>query len=141
MLQAVNTAEHASWPNSIVDPIVSRPKTWQRSSRHRRTADLQSPSVNDVALLYPEAVVASSDPFAWQDIRVIHLRHNIRKMVLPSAESHCLVLKLSTPLHLRTSRGRISRVRAGGQVAIIPAGTRGPASLIVRTYAILCSCI
>jgi AraC family transcriptional regulator len=125
MLQTVNTAGHASWPISIVDPIISKPETWARSSRNKREADLQSPSVSDVALLYPEAVVASSDAFAWQDIRVIHLRHNIRKMVLPSADSHCLVLNLSSPLNLTARLGGRDfegKVQAG-QVAIIPAGT------------------
>ena len=125
MLQTINSAGHTSWPNSIVGPIVSKPEPWERSSRHRRENDLQSPSVSDVALLYPEAVVASSDPFAWQDIRVIHLRHNISKMVLPSSDNHCLVLNLSTPLHLTARLGERNfegEVQAG-QVAIIPAGT------------------
>lgn len=124
MLQTVNTAGHASWSPSIVGPIVSKPKTWERS-RNRREADLELPSVSDVALLYPEAVVASSDPFAWQDIRVIHLRHSIRKMVLPPSDNHCLVLNLSAPFHLNARLGERDfegRVQAG-QVAIIPAGT------------------
>lgn len=125
MLQTINTAGHASWPTSIVGSIVSKPETWERSSRNGRGAALQSPSVNDVALLYPEAVAASSDAFAWQDIRVIHLRHNINRMVLPPSDNHCLVLNLSSSLHLTARLGERDfegKVQAG-QVAIIPAGT------------------
>ena len=125
MLQTVNTAGHTSWPTSIVGSIASKPESWKRSSLDGRQADLQAPSANDVALLYPEAVVASSDPFAWQDIRVIHLRHDISKMVLPASENHCLVLNLSTPLHLTARLGERNfegKVQAA-EVAIIPAGT------------------
>ena len=94
-------------------------------SHNQRATDLQPRSVSDVALLYPEAVVASSDAFAWQDIRVVHLRHSLNEMVVPPSDSHCLVLNLSAPLHLKARLGKRNfegRVRAG-EVAIIPAGT------------------
>ncbi len=125
MLQTVNTSGHASWPASIVNPIVSKPERWKRSIRGRREADLQPPSVSDVALLYPEAVVASSDAFAWQDIRVIQLRHSLNEMVIPPSDNHCLVLNLSSPLHLngRLGKRNFEGIVRAGEVAIIPAGT------------------
>ncbi len=125
MLQTVNTVGHASWPTPIVNPIVSTPETWKRSIRNKREANLKSPSATDVAFLYPEAVVVSSDAFAWQDIRVIQLRHSLNEMVVPPSDNHCLVLNLSTPLNLNARLGQRNfegRVRAG-EVAIIPAGT------------------
>ena len=125
MLQTVNTVGHASWPTPIVNPIVSTPETWKRSIRNKREANPQSPSAIDVTLLYPEAVVVSSDAFAWQDIRVIQLRHSLNEMVVPPSDNHCLVLNLSTPLNLNARLGQRNfegRVRAG-EVAIIPAGT------------------
>jgi AraC family transcriptional regulator len=125
MLQTVNTAGYASWPTPIVNPIVSTPETWKRSIRNKREANLQSPSATDVTLLYPEAVVVSSDAFAWQDTRVIQLRHSLNEMVVPPSDNHCLVLNLSTPINLHARLGQRNfegRVRAG-EVAIIPAGT------------------
>ena len=125
MLQTVNTAGHVSWPASIVGPIVREPKTLQRSKRTRREATLPPPSDRDVALLYPEAVVVSSDALLWQNVRVIHLRHNLEEMVVPPSESHCLVLNLSAPLQLNARLGKRTfegRVQAG-EVALIPAGT------------------
>ncbi len=125
MLQTVNTVGHASWPTPIVNPIVSTPETWKRSIRNKREANLKSPSATDVAFLYPEAVVVSSDAFAWQDIRIIQLRHSLNEMVVPPSDNHCLVLNLSTPLNLNARLGQRNfegRVRAG-EVAIIPAGT------------------
>ena len=82
MLQTVNTSGHGSWPSAILNP-VSEPETWKRDIRSKREVEVRPPSVSDVALLYPEAVVASSDAFAWQDIRVIHLRHSLNEMVVP----------------------------------------------------------
>jgi len=125
MLQTVDNAGHASWPTPIVNPIVSTPETWKRSIRNKREANLKSPSATDVAFLYPEAVVVSSDAFAWQDIRIIQLRHSLNEMVVPPSDNHCLVLNLSTPLNLNARLGQRNfegRVRAG-EVAIIPAGT------------------
>ena len=125
MLQSVNTTGQVSWPTSIVDSSVNRPETWRRSVRSKLESGLQKPSVGDVALLYPEAVVASSDAFGWQDIRVIHLRHSLSDVVVPPSDSHCLVLNLGTPLHLNAHFGKRNfegKVRAG-EVAIIPAGS------------------
>ncbi len=105
--------------------MVSEPEIRKRSKRSRREATLQPPSDRDVALLYPEAVVVSSDALLWQNVRVIHLRHSLNEMVVPPSESHCLVLNLSASLHLNAQLGKRNfegMVRAG-EVALIPAGT------------------
>jgi AraC family transcriptional regulator len=121
MLQTVNTASQTSWPASIVDKIVSKPETWKR----RINGGFHPPSVSDVALRYPEAVVASSDAFAWQDIRVIQLRHSLPEMAIPPSDNHCLVLNLSAPLQLNARLGKrnFEGLVTAGEVAIIPAGT------------------
>src|SRR5712692_1576885 len=106
MIETVNTAVHASWPTSIKNPIVMRPETWKRRIHSRRQANPQTPSVSDIALLYPEAVVASSDAFAWQHIRVLHLRHSLDEMVVPPSDNHCIVLNLSAPMQLNARFGK-----------------------------------
>jgi AraC family transcriptional regulator len=124
MLQTVNIPEPASWLTSI-GPIVGGPQTLERSNPGRREATLQSPSVSDVAVLYPEAVVASSDALAWQNIRAIHLRHSLKEMVVPPSESHCLVLNLraSFQLNARLGQRTFEGTVQAGEVALIPAGT------------------
>jgi AraC family transcriptional regulator len=125
MLQIVNTPGRGSWPSSIIDPTLKNSEAWKRSIRSSREAAPEAPTVTDVTLLYPEAVVVSSDAFAWQDIRVLQLRHSLDEIVVPSSDSHCLVLNLSAPLHLNARLGKRhfeGKVRAG-EVAIIPAGT------------------
>jgi AraC family transcriptional regulator len=125
MLETVNTPGHPVWPTEIIDPIVNRPGTWKRSIHSRRKADIRRSSVSDIALLYPEAVLVSSDARAWQNIRVIHLWHSLSEVFVPASDCHCLLLNLGTPLHLNAHLGKgkfEGRVRAG-EVAILPAGS------------------
>src|SRR5258705_631962 len=95
MLQTVNTSGPASWPGSIVNPVVNKPEAWQRS---RQEEPVPPSTGRDIALLYPEAVAVSSDAFAWQDIPLVHLRPNLNGMVVPASDSHCLGLNLTAPL-------------------------------------------
>jgi len=126
MSQTINTPGQASWPASVVDPIIKRPEPWKRNIHSSREQGARRSSSSEVSLLYPEAVVASSDDFGWQDIRVIHLRHSLSDVLVgPRSDSHCLMLNLGTPLHLNAHCGKRNfegRVRAG-EVAIIPAGS------------------
>ena len=125
MLQTVNTSGNAGWASTIVGPVVNKPETWKQEVRSRRTAGPQSRPFGDVTLLYPETVVVCSDAFAWQDVRVIHLRHRLNELVVPPSDNHCLVLNLSAPLEVNARLGNSNfsgNVRAG-EVAIIPAGT------------------
>src|SRR5882724_10677094 len=125
MLQTVGTPGQTSWPTSIAEPIVNQSEKSKRSILGRGEADPQTPSAIDVALLYPEAVVAYSDAFAWQHIRLLHLRHSLNEMVVPPSDNHCIVLNLSAPMHLSASFDKHNfegKMRAG-EVAIIPAGT------------------
>ena len=124
MLQTAKGTDQTFWSTALVDPIVNRTETWRRNNRSSRV-HLDAPPISDVAHLYPEAVVASSDALAWQDIRLIHLRHNLDEIVVPNSDSHCLMVNLGSPLDLHARLGKRNfegRVLAG-EVAIIPAGT------------------
>jgi AraC family transcriptional regulator len=124
MLQSFRSSEQTFWTTALVDPIVNGSETWSGRARNLRAQERQAPSVNDVAYLYPEAVVASSDALAWQDLRLIHLGHSLNEMVVPASDSHCLILNLGSALELHARHSKRSfegRVLAG-EVAIIPAG-------------------
>jgi AraC family transcriptional regulator len=79
---------------------------------------------SDIAQLYPDAVALSSDSFAWQNIRLVHLQHRLDVITVPAADNHCLVLNLSAPLKLEASFGKreFAGILQAGEVAIIPAG-------------------
>ena len=119
MLQTVNALGQTSWPAPIANSLVSNPDMCER-----KISKLPGGSVSDLALRLPEAVAASSDALAWQNVRVLHLRHNSNEMMMPPSDSHCLMLNLSALVRVNArvgSRRFEGSVRAG-EVAIIPAG-------------------
>ena len=91
----------------------------------RRDTRRQALSTDDIARAYPEAVAASSDVCAWQNIRVVHLRHDIVEMPAPVSEQHCILVNLGVPLYVKAKVDEHSfdgEVETG-QVAIMPAQT------------------
>jgi AraC family transcriptional regulator len=119
MLQVVNTSGHTGWAGTRFGA-----KPWARARPKKPESNLRSASEN-ITLLYPEAVVASSESLAWRDVRLVHMRHSLSELRIPASDHHCLVINLGTPLHLSTcfeKRNFRGKVRAG-EVAIIPAGT------------------
>jgi AraC family transcriptional regulator len=125
MLQYAKSPDRTFRSIALVDAIVNRSENLGGSARNLRMPDRQASTVSDVARLYPEAVVASSDALAWQDIRLLHLRYSINEMVVPPSDSHCLLLNLSSPLnlHARLGKRNFEGKVLGGEVAIMPAGT------------------
>jgi len=122
MLQTINTSAHGSWPSAICYPL-NETETWKRDIRGKLEAEVRPRTISDVALLYREAVVASSDAFAWKEIRAIHLRHSLNEMVVPASDSHCLMLNLSAPvlLYAHPGKSNCDGIVRTGEVAIIPA--------------------
>ena len=136
MLQVVNTSSYPVWPGTKLNT-----KRWATPRGRKQQSTLRSAS-ETVTRLYPEAVVASSESLAWRDICLIHMRHSLNEVVIPSSDHHCLLVNLGAPLQLsmgfekRNLRGKVH----AGEVAIIPAGTawsyksRGP---VVRNTLLL----
>ena len=122
MLQTINSRTYPGWPG----PYVNRqPEMWGGNSRGQQEQVSTRSSDFEISGIHPEALVKSSEALGWQNIRVTHLRPNLREAVVPVSESHCLVLNLSTPLQLnvhfgkRNFEGRL----CAGEVATIPAGS------------------
>jgi AraC family transcriptional regulator len=122
MLQTVSTSRFSSWPGL---PATYQPGMCGGNIRNPQKQVSRRSSASEISLLYPEAFVASSDAFGWQDISVIHLRHSLSEVVVPASESHCLVLNLGRPLHLNAHFGKrnFEGKVCAGEVAIIPAGS------------------
>jgi len=107
----------ATYPPPVLNPA--------RFGATRRDTRRQTLSTDDIARAYPEAVAASSDVCAWQNIRVVHLQHDIVEMPAPISEQHCVLVNLGVPLYVKATVDEHSfdgEVETG-QVAIIPAQT------------------
>jgi len=125
VLQTINTSEHLGWVPTTPGRVLNQPGTSKRTIHSVRPLDRRGSSFDDVCNIYPDAVSASSDQLAWQNIRVIVLRHQSNEMTMPASENHCIILNMSSPLRLSARIGKSNfegDVRAG-EVAIIPAGT------------------
>lgn len=120
MLGNVNSSINANYAASSLSHL---PQALRKSMGSPLEAQADRPPVSDVTLLYPEAVLASSDTFGWQNIRVIHLQHSLSEVVIPPSDSHCLVLNLCTPLLLtaQSDKHTFKGAVRTGEVAIIPA--------------------
>jgi AraC family transcriptional regulator len=109
-------------PATYPPPFVNLEKFRDSGRRETRRQTL---STDDIASAYPEAVVASSDDCAWQNVRVVHLRHDKAEMPVPVSEQHCIVVNLGVPLYIKAQvDGHSFNGEVGtGQVAVIPAQT------------------
>ncbi len=105
-------------PATYPPPVIN-------SARFRGASRRETLSTDDIATAYPEAVAATSDVCAWQNIRVVHLRHDLTEMRGPVSEQHCVLVNLGVPLNVKATvdahsfDGEVDT----GQVAIIPAQT------------------
>jgi AraC family transcriptional regulator len=107
-----------SYPASIVNSINLADRFRARRETRRQTFPTE-----DIASAYPEAVVASSDVCVWQNIRVVHLRHDEVEILAPVSDQHCILVNLGVTLLVKARHDEHSfdgEVGAG-QVAFIPA--------------------
>ena len=124
MLQTHN-ATSDSWTNGILPIVVDQSKPWKSPGHDHPPVNLRTSLVRDVALLYPKAVVRSSDAFAWQNVRLLHLRHQDSETLLPPSDTHCLLLNMSSAISVSASQGKqnYDGLVQAGEVAILPAGS------------------
>jgi AraC family transcriptional regulator len=111
----------SSWPGPIANGIPGAPGTWKREDRTRTARPAPT---NDIISLYPEAVAATSDAFAWRNLRLVHLRREPGELDASPSENHCLVVNLGSKSQIYADFDK--RIFEGelrtGEVAIIPAG-------------------
>src|SRR6266478_9420078 len=109
----------------FVQPATARPlnnRTLKLGGRHNLR--IAPPAVSDLSVIYPEAVVASSQELGWQNLRALELRHTISEWTTPPLENHCIIIQLGSPIDLTARIGDESFEQAlePGAITIVPAG-------------------
>lgn len=114
-----------SYPPSVVNQITGPDRFCSPTVATKRDTRRQTSSADDIASAFLDAVVDSSDAFAWQNIRVVHLRHDDAEMLAPVSEQHCILVNLGAPLQIKAQLDEhfFDGDVAAGQVAILPAQT------------------
>lgn len=79
--------------------------------------------VSDLSVIYPEAVVASSEALGWQNLRAIQMRQK-SEWTMPPLENHCIIIQLGTPVTVsaQIDRLRFEQIVQPGDITIVPAG-------------------
>lgn len=79
--------------------------------------------VSDLSVIYPEAVIASSEALGWQYLRAIHMR-NQSQWTMPPLENHCIIIQLGEPVEVSARIGsfRFEQIVQPGEITIVPAG-------------------
>src|SRR6185312_6301903 len=80
--------------------------------------------VSDLSLIYPEAVVASSQPLGWQNLRALELRQSTSEWTMPPLENHCIIIQLGPSVDATVEIGDQSFEQSlePGAITIVPAG-------------------
>ena len=79
---------------------------------------------SDLSFIYPEAVVASSQPLGWQNLRALEMRHTISEWTTPPLENHCIIIQLGSSIDVTARLGDESfeQTLEPGAITIVPAG-------------------
>lgn len=79
--------------------------------------------VSDLSVIYPEAVVASSQALGWQNLRAIHMQQQ-SEWTMPPLENHCIIIQLGPPVTVsaRIDRYSFEQSVQPGEITIVPAG-------------------
>jgi AraC family transcriptional regulator len=82
-------------------------------------------AVSDLSLVYPEAVVLSSESLGWQNVRALEVQHTTSEWTLPPLENHCIMVQLGPAVDVSASIGSESFKQSlkPGESIIIPAGS------------------
>jgi AraC family transcriptional regulator len=109
----------------FVQPATARPlnnHTPRVGSRHNLR--IAPAAVSDLSVIYPEAVVASSQELGWQNLRAVEMRHTISEWTMPPLENHCIIIQLGPSVDATVEIGDQSFEQSlePGVITVVPAG-------------------
>ena len=106
-------------PATTLEATAKERGNWESVSR---LIPAQVP-VSDLSVIYPEAVVTSSESLGWQNLRAIQMQQP-SEWTMPPLENHCLIIQLGPPVTVsaRIDRNRFEQSLQPGEITIVPAG-------------------
>src|SRR5262249_5308814 len=107
-------------PSTTIRPATGRTA---RFGGRKRLA-IAPTVVSDLSSIYPEAVMASSQPLGWQNLRALEMRQTISEWTMPPLENHCIVVQLGPAVNVTARIGDESFEQSlePGAITIVPAG-------------------
>jgi hypothetical protein len=90
----------------------------------RPRSEMVPTAVSDLSSIYPEAVVASSQPLGWQKLRVLEMRQTMSEWTTPPLKNHCIIIQLGSFIDVTARIGdeSFAQTLEPGEITIVPAG-------------------
>jgi AraC family transcriptional regulator len=110
------------------DYLMQSPTVRQLTNRATKFVgsqrEIAPTAVSDLSFIYPDAVVASSQPLGWQNLRALEMRQTISEWTTPPLENHCLIIQLGSSVDVTARIGDESfeQTLEPGAITIVPAG-------------------
>ncbi len=94
------------------------------NSQRATYAGISQPALSDLSIVYPEAVVNSSQTLGWQNICAIQMRLK-SEWTMPPLENHTVIIQLgsSLPVNGESNRSSFAQTIQPAEIVIVPAGT------------------
>src|SRR5258706_2023218 len=109
----------------FLQSMAIRPLT-ERTAKFggRQRLAIAPAAVSDLSVIYPEAVVASSQALGWQNLRALEMRQTISEWTMPPLENHCIIIQLGSSIDVTARIGDESfeQTLEPGAITIVPAG-------------------
>ena len=90
----------------------------------RPRSEMAPTAVSDLSFIYPDDVVASSQPLGWQNLRAFEMRQTKSEWTTPPLENHCIIIQLGASIDVTARIGHESFAQTleTGTITIVPAG-------------------
>src|SRR5690348_1740754 len=112
-------------PSGSLRPSTTVPRLTNRAAKlvgNRR--EIAPTTGGDLTLIYPDAVVASSQPLGWQNLRAFEMRQTISEWTTPPLGNHAIIIQLGSSIDVTALIGDESfkQTLQLGAITIVPAG-------------------
>jgi len=111
-------------PGYLVQSATMRPATRRTVEFGSQTSQPAPTAVGVLSLIYPDAVVASSELLGWQNLLALEVRQTISEWTIPALENHCIMIQFGPAVDVTARIGDESfdRTLEPGDITIVPAG-------------------
>ena len=111
-------------PGYQVQSVTVRAATERKVEFGSQSSQPAPTAVGDLSLIYPDAVVASSELLGWQNLLALEVRQTKSEWTMPALENHCIMIQLGPSVEVTARIGDESfeRTLEPGDITIVPAG-------------------
>src|ERR671914_586017 len=103
----MRSATNVQLQQSAYFPTAVTPRTtMKRTAGFAENKVVAIPQLaNDMLLVHPDGVVASSESLGWQNLRAVEMRYITPHWTMPPIENHCIIIQLGRAVDINVGVG------------------------------------